>query len=679
MELYNGILAVDVYDLTRTDDGPAVLSMTNIGNLQQRGQLNIIRRGGGLEHGVLIEYASLPTRFKTAFVAKYGDPQLQIINDKMEYRYDQAAHDWYYDDANGVPSKLAERYTVNASALKMLIDMKDRMSRSRKTSGGRGIDWEAILDESERLRGICGHSLPSSRRLTDVMRRFEAEGYRSLVSGKLGNANSRAITEDMGRMIIALKRSKAPVYSIEAIRLKVNESAGAKGWRQIRSKGAIISFLEENVALWKDTEVGATKAKMIMNRMHSTVLPTMPNARWEGDGTKVNLYYRTYADGKYKMATFWVYEFIDVASEVMLGRSFGSGEDFRMFYDGFRNSVENAGLFPYELVNDNQSSATTKQVKEWLSRCVRVSRTSAPHNGPSKAIESVFGRFQIEILSRHWNFTGQNVTSKKDSSKPDIDFTEANIASLPNYQECVAMYESDVLTWNNSLHPDQARYPGMTRMDVYKASSCPECSSLTDVSRQDAFWILSKSSVKYTNGGLKLTIDGEQLIYEVQSADGYPDLDWLDAHNRHEFFYKYDPHDLSMVKLYTYESKTGYRYVADAPLKRMIHRDIWSQNEEDAGYIRGVEQRVKEHAVKRYREVKEIEREYGTAPEQHGLVSPTPAGVSKTEFRRISEKLESGTADIPPEAPEAEDIYPDTVGQVQKRISGLDYEALRNL
>ncbi len=677
MERYNNILCVDVSELTRSDDGPAIMSVENCHNLRKRRRVNVVRRGGGMETGALIEYASLPERFKTRYVEKYGDPELEQIRQLMEYRTDQAAHDWYHDDSRGLPSKLAERCTVNASVLRILSDKKQRMMTSRAVSGsGRGICWDAIQEESERLRRVCGHTLPrSSARLAEVIRKFEKEGYPSLVSGKIGNRNSVAITDEMGKMIIALKRSKNPVYSIEAIRVKINEVAGEKGWKQVRSKGTIENYLNSHVALWKDTEVGTTKAKMQLNRMHSTILPTMPNARWEGDGTKVNLYYRTYVDGKEKMATFWVYEFIDVASEVMLGRSFGNGEDFRMFYEGFRSAVEKVGLFPYELVNDNQSSATTRQVKEWLSRCVQVPRTSAPHNGPSKTIESVFGRFQSEILAKHWNFTGQNVTAKKDSSKPDIDFAERNIAGLPNYQECVAMYEADVEAWNNSLHPDQARYPGMTRMEVYRRTSCPDCVALTDVSRKDAFWIKSKAPVRYTNNGFRVTIGGTSLIYEVQDKDGYPDLAWLDDHNQHEFYYGYDPHDTSVIKLYSYEPKTGYRYVSDAYPKTQIHRDIWSQQNGEAEFIRGVEQRVKEQIVRRHLEVKEIEREFGTAPEQHGLRSPLPAGVTKTEYERIAAQIQSGISVDP--APE--DIYPDTVSQVEKRISGLDFEALRNL
>lgn len=667
----NDIFIVDLKDLTRTDDGPAIIAYDALAKLTQRGKATRLRRGCR-KTPALFDYASLPSEYKAAFIAKYGDPAQLKIREKMEFKIDQKARDYFYDEENGIPSNLAEEYTVKASVLGILSGMKARMEASRRTSGSGGIAWDAILERSEELRKVCGHTLPKSRRLADLIRQFDREGYVCLVSKKLGNSNSRVITEEMGRMIIALKRSKTPVYSDEMIRREVNRAGATKDWKEVKSKASITNYLEENIALWKDTEVGTTKAKMMLNRMHTTILPTMPNARWEGDGTKVNLYYRTYVDGKEKMATFWVYEFIDMASEVMLGRCFSQGEDFDTFYRAFRSAVEGAGVFPYELVNDNQSSATTNQVKEWLGRCVQVPRTTAPHNGPSKSIESIFGRFQGTVLAQHWNFTGQNITAKKDSSRTDIDFTLGNIAALPNYQECVALYEADVKAWNNALHPDQARYPGMTRMDVFRRESCPECVALTDVARADAFWVKSKDPVKYTNSGFRFTVKGESFTFEVLGEDGMPDLEWLDAHNGHRFYYGYDPLNLTEIKLYSYEPKTGFRYVATAHPKVSIHRDIWSQTTEDSSYIRDMQERVKEQAVRRHLRVKGIEREFGTDPERHGLRSPLPAGVTKTEYERIAARLTDGV-------PGQEEIYPSSVGQIEKRISGLDAEALRNL
>ncbi len=678
---YNGILVADLDELIRTDDGPAVMSRAAYAHLQQRGQIHVVRRGGGLETGALVEYASLPIRFKAAYVAKYGDPELRQIQQKMEFTIDQAAHDWYYDDENGVPTKLAERYTINASVLRMLSEKRARMAKSRKTSGGGGIAWSAILEESERLRGICGHTLPGSIRLAELIRRFDAEGYAALVSGKIGNRNSQTITEEMGRRILALKRSVKPVYSIDMIWRQINDEAPERGWRPLRSKASILAFLQRTKAQWLDAELGDTRAKMVLNRLHSTVLPTVPNARWEGDGTKVNLYYRTYADGETRMASINVYEVVDIASEAMLGRAYGSRENFAMFYGALRNAAEKTGFLPYELVNDNQSSARTDQAREWLSRYAHVARTTAPHNGPSKTIESIFGRFQQQFLHQYWNFTGQNVTSRRASSRPNMDRILKNVGALPDRPGAIAQYEAAVEQWNNSLHPDQARYPGLTRMQVYLSASCPDALRLADAAR-DTFWIKSEKPVMYTNAGFRFVVDGSSYQMEVQDTEGYADLEWLDAHNGESFYYGYDPRDLSEVKLYTYNKTTGYRYVATAVHKRRIARDLWSQTEQDAAYIREMERRVKEQRVRRDLRNRQLELEEGVAPEQHGLVSARPTGLSGKEYERIAARLDEaalGEIQMPDVAEEEEETVPTRIGQIQKRISGLDYEALMNM
>lgn len=677
MEIYKGIIGVDLNDLTRHDDGAAVMSRSCYDKLRQK--VNVLRRGGGLGSYALVEYATLPERYKLRYVAKYGDPALEQMKERVKFHPDQAAREWYHDDRNGIPTKLAEQYTINASVLRQLSRKRAKMKQLRNTTGnGTALNNDAILSESESLRQECGHTLPKSARLLDLIRRFDREGYACLVSGKLGNGNSRTVTKEMGRMIIALKRSMDPVYSVEDIRLKINEAAPSRGWREIKSNATIVSYLKRNKARWLDAELGDTRAKMELNRLHSTSLPMLPNSRWEGDGTKVNLYYRTYVDGKEKPATLYVYEYIDVASEMMLGGSFGVNENRMMLYEAFRNAVEGTGVFPYELVNDNQSSATTNSMKEWLSRYVRVARTTAPHNGPSKVIESVFGRFQARHLHKFWNFTGQNVTARKDSSRPNMDRILQNIASLPDRRECIAQYEAEKDAWNNSLHPDQERYPGMTRKDVYMSGCCPECTRLTENVRKDAWHLMSDKPVTYTNYGFLFSIDGRKYTYEVQDAEGYADLEWLDAHNGQKFFYGYDPRDLSEIRLYTFERRTGYRYTARAIPKPVISRDIYSQTHEQSEYIRAMDARMKEQRVRRDLENKAIETEFGTAPEQHGLRSPLPTGISRAEYDRIA----AGIADDAlgrEEGPERPETYPDTVGKMQKRISGLDYEALRNM
>ena len=100
----------------------------------------------------------------------------------------------------------------------------------------------------------------------------------------------------------------------------------AEGWKQLNSIGNLYDwFNQEDIKpRWYDAVHGEQKAHQKFDRKHSTELPTLANAIWYGDGTKLNLYYR---DDEGKVRTTMVYEVMDAASEVLLGYHISDAED----------------------------------------------------------------------------------------------------------------------------------------------------------------------------------------------------------------------------------------------------------------------------------------------------------------------------------------------------------------
>ena len=80
-------------------------------------------------------------------------------------------------------------------------------------------------------------------------------------------------------------------------------------------------------------------------------------------------------------------------------------------------------------------------------------RTTQPYNGESKTIEAVFGRFQQQVLHKDWRFTGQNITAKKMSSRPNLEFIEENKDSLYTLEELKDAYAKATKEWNDMAHP----------------------------------------------------------------------------------------------------------------------------------------------------------------------------------------------------------------------------------
>ena len=129
MQRYGQTIAVTVEDLTRSDDGKAIMSMNNYRNLVRRKQVNILRPGKGLGSCALIEYSSLPERFRRRFESKYGDPEVLLSRDKSALVINAEARRFFaglepgtFRLPNGetLPDDKVEEYTLNASVLDAL-------------------------------------------------------------------------------------------------------------------------------------------------------------------------------------------------------------------------------------------------------------------------------------------------------------------------------------------------------------------------------------------------------------------------------------------------------------------------------------------------------------------------------------------------------------------------------
>ena len=86
-----------MHELTRSDDGEAVISKSNYDKLVCRGRINVLRPGKGLGSYALIEYHSLPERFRLRFEAKYGNPEKIMKQEDMPLAVDSEAQKYYHE------------------------------------------------------------------------------------------------------------------------------------------------------------------------------------------------------------------------------------------------------------------------------------------------------------------------------------------------------------------------------------------------------------------------------------------------------------------------------------------------------------------------------------------------------------------------------------------------------
>lgn len=646
MEYYNKILCVTFAELTGGRD-PVMKANTLKCNVQ-RSNIACARRGGGEGTQALYVWSSIPEKYRRRFVATYGDPEekMREAMTKASIKIDAKAREYYeaytYMDKDGqerhLTEKMIEEYTINASVLGELEKMAARRQAIRSSlNAPMSGAWDLILDSSERMRESYGHTLPGTlARLKTRLKAWKADGYQSVVSGKLGNTSALKITGDFLKLIVALKRSKVPVYTDAQLFEKANEIAEERGWKPIRSLSGMKKWLNSPSVepLWYDAVYGEQAARQRYGRKHKTALPTRRDTLWYGDGTKLNLYYR---DEQGKVRTTQVYEVIDAMSEVLLGYCISDTEDYEAQYHAYRMAIQKSGHKPYEIVYDNQGGHKKLDSDGFIGKICRVHRPTQPYNGESKTIESVFGRFQAQVLHKDWRFTGQNVTAKKASSRPNVEFIEANKDSLYTLEELKDAYAAARKEWNEGVHPAT----GERRIDMYEKSVNEETQEVTLHDMVDMFWVFTKRMATFTDQGLQVTIKGEKRQYEVCSSPGVPDHEWRRKHTYERFIVAYDPYDFASIRLYTKGTDGSLRFERTAEPYILIHRALQDQQgTDDAKFIRQEQEANLQDRIERTVAGRTIAAEHGTDAEQQGLHSPKLKGTTAAVQRQIDHRME---------------------------------------
>ena len=671
MEYYKKTLCVTYQELTCGDD--PVITRGALDKQLQRGTIERSHRGGGEGSRAQIIYSSLPDKYQKRFVAKYGDPEHKLIREMImsKVKKDENAElffEEYRYDKNGeqvpLPERIQAEYVWNASVLNALISELDTLRPKRNMLGGSRNVWETLLARVEEWRGEYAHTLPGSEgRLKSLVNQYRPQNYAVLVSGKYGNSNTLKIEEEAGRYLVALKRSRVPVYTDMQIFEEYNRVAPERGWKPLKSPRSLREWLNSPriEPLWYDAVHGEMKAHQRYGRKHKTELPSRRDSLWYGDGTKLNLYYK---DEHGNVRTIGVYEVMDAYSEVLLGFHISENENYEAQYHAYRMALQTSGHKPYELVHDNQGGhKKLERVSDGLlAKISHIHRPTAPYSGQSKTIESAFGRFQSQVLHKDWRFTGQNITTKKASSRPNLEFIEANKDKLYTLAELKAKYVEARREWNEMKHPAT----GISRIGMYNTSVNEETEAVTARDMVDIFWVMTSRPSTFTSSGIEVTIGGKSRTYEVYSSPGVPDHEWRRRNTYKQFYVKYDPYDFGSVRLYWKDKGGEFRFERVAEPYMVIHRAIQDQGEGEAAFIRREQEANVQDRVERQVVAKEIEYEHGVAPEQHGLNTPKLKGITAEVQRQIDRRTKKYGQ--PPEEV--------TLGRSTKVISNISWDQL---
>lgn len=532
MEYYGKILCISYKDLTYDDrpvireDGKAdysksralrghhpsmlsmeelapIMSVPNYKKLAARKEINVVRQGKGLGSYALIEIATMPLRFQERIKLKYGEMKEDILRNWFigHYHIDAKAREFYtrfrFDNGDTLPPEHIQEYTVNASVIEAVMRAMEDATFMRKAMKAGPVNWGELAGAISYYQAEFGHTLPvSSNRFKKRVNDFKTNGYESLISRKFMNQNRRKVTYDIERLLLSIDAQPEQPFNTTV-------------WEQYNM------FVQGDLELY-DPETGevlnpadftdkdgnplvlspATVANYLNNPKNKALRAKLHMSQWDFNNayrpyhlrsigefslSKVSLddrdLPRPMKDGN-RVKAYYAY---DVVSGAVVGYAYNRYKTTELFLDCMRNmfqTLDRNGMYiPAELEVEHHLVSDFADGLMQAGTVFPLIRWCNPGNSREKRAEhknrekkyGVEKRTQVGI-GRWW--------AKLEANRPKEEkvYDEKNNTykvKTYSYEELVADDIRAIRTFNAQPHPNQKRYPGMSRWDVLCAHQNP--------------------------------------------------------------------------------------------------------------------------------------------------------------------------------------------------------------
>lgn len=509
VEYYNNIFCIQASWLF-SEGG--VMSEEAYRHHTKRNQINIVRRGCR-NTPALVEYDSLPTRFKAAIEVLIGNPRKLIEQNSVE-KYigiDSEAVSYFsnytLDNGRHLPSATQIEYYWNAvvlNAVKSLIN--DRKALHKALNNRPRILWDSIADSVNDInRTKYPHTLPANpRRLQDKYSQYQKEGYSALIHRNFCNNNSRKVDAQLERLILSIYCIGNKPYSswvhedymrflagdLDIIDVGTGE-VFARAEFYDESKGTYISISEATCWNYIQKPANVILVEKIRSGNHrylSTLRPHYVRHAPRFSLSKISLDDRDLPRKLHDGSRVKAYYAYDVCSGVLLGASYSVRKDTDLFLGCIRNMfrwIDSQGFgVPLEVEVEHH---IVRQFEDDLMKAGNLFpfvRWCAPGNSQEKHAEQFNRHKKYGYEKRYQDGIGRwylrSKTNQTDGDRIFDDINQKYIVKEPtfDFQRLVADDMASIEEYNNGLHRNQKDYPGMTRMQVLQRNLNPNLAEI---------------------------------------------------------------------------------------------------------------------------------------------------------------------------------------------------------
>lgn len=507
MEYYGNKWCISARELV---DG-GIVSQSNYRNWVNRGRIDVVRRGGGaVGQYALVAVDSLPLEYKTKVQERYPDSKLAHLKGwvRSNYELDQRAMAFFHSREQAgldLPADKIREYVVNASVLNCCIRLYERAATYRKLMGDK-YNWEQMANTIESLREEFGHTLPASTlRFRKKVNEYKRDGYGCLISGKFGNQSARKVSmkvvvlvrslavlpnkpynSNVHEMYLAFVCGELDVWNYQTGELMNPEEFVDKNGDPLSLSESTISNILNEPATRMLVEKSLTSWTTFMHEQ----MPHVHRHGGEWSLSQITMddvdLTRKLKDTKQRVHAYYAY---DVVSQCVIGASYGRKKDEGLVVDCFRDMFRliagNGWGMPAAIEVENHLMTQYKEGFLQAGEVFKFVHFCAPQNSQEKYAEPLNGAKKRSVI--HKNHTGIGRFYGKGKWRQEYIKVSDETNELYEdkeyfgFDELVADDMADNYEWNHQLHPNQKKFPGMTRWDVLCERINPDLQPLDNI------------------------------------------------------------------------------------------------------------------------------------------------------------------------------------------------------
>ena len=472
--------------------------------------IKIVRQGKGEGSYALIDFESIPRKYKEQIKKDYDNPQLAAAEQTFINRIskDEKAFVFFanyrYPDGTGLNNGSTDNITMwgnSASVLNAIRDEYRDHVAERAKLGKKPLKTVFFINVAAKLRFDAvqkqyPNNLPTNgRRLQTKFDNYLKNSYSSLIKNYKGNENSVKINDKLLKLLVFIASMPTRPYNTKVVEYYLEFMQGKREFYDkntgevfdpadyLDKDGKIIEFTE--TAVWQrlnqpGIQVVVDKKRYGHKDYNDIHRPHRHRRTPKYASSKISLDDRDLIwkdkDTKKRVKAYYAY---DVASGCRVGSAYSDDKNEELFLDCLRDMFvfcdRNGFGMPLEVEVENH---LVNKFFDDLQRMFPILTICAPGNSQEKRAEH-FNRSVKYSVEKNNHPGGGRWWLKSKYNRIGVDKVDDEFKQTFKQRDRLIIDDiQDTLEYNNAKHPNQKKFPGMTRMDVLKKYINPNLQQL---------------------------------------------------------------------------------------------------------------------------------------------------------------------------------------------------------